>query len=328
MNQISNAIKVQDREQAVAIDEMLTPVVSDEPFYMMVIGSDSRNDEFGQRSDTNIVARIDPTTNTVTLISIPRDTAIDIDGNVEKFNAAYNYNGAQGAIKAANELLGVQMSHYVEIDFSGLVDLIDEVGGVEVDVPMKIEDADAGGKLEAGEQTLNGEQALVFARSRSYTTGDFQRSANQRLLVEAFIEKVLSMPPADIPGLVKQAAKCITTDMSLTDIIGYIQKFQDADGLTIYSAMIPSTTADSDGVSYVVCDVEALKEMMAVVNEGGDPSTVVTDNTITSSEEAEALGESGIPIYVETDIANGTIQAEEGDQASEGEWMAPETEQF
>ena len=247
---------------------------------------------------------------------------------MEKFNAAYNYNGAQGAIKAANELLGVQMSHYVEIDFSGLVDLIDEVGGVEVDVPMKIEDADAGGKLEAGEQTLNGEQALVFARSRSYTTGDFQRSANQRLLVEAFIEKVLSMPPADIPGLVKQAAKCITTDMSLTDIIGYIQKFQDADGLTIYSAMIPSTTADSDGVSYVVCDVEALKEMMAVVNEGGDPSTVVTDNTITSSEEAEALGESGIPIYVETDIANGTIQAEEGDQASEGEWMAPETEQF
>ena len=328
VNQISNAIKVQDQEQAVAIDEMLTPVVSDEPFYMMVIGSDSRNDEFGQRSDTNIVARIDPTTNTVTLISIPRDTAIDIDGNVEKFNAAYNYNGAQGAIKAANELLGVQMSHYVEIDFSGLVDLIDEVGGVEVDVPMKIEDADAGGKLEAGEQTLNGEQALVFARSRSYTTGDFQRSANQRLLVEAFIEKVLSMPPADIPGLVKQAAKCITTDMSLTDIIGYIQKFQDADGLTIYSAMIPSTTADSDGVSYVVCDVEALKEMMAVVNEGGDPSTVVTDNTITSSEEAEALGESGIPIYVETDIANGTIQAEEGDQASEGEWMAPETEQF
>ena len=231
------------------------------------------------------------------------------------------------SVAFADEMSAEDLSKLLAGDDS-LVDLIDEVGGVEVDVPMKIEDADAGGKLEAGEQTLNGEQALVFARSRSYTTGDFQRSANQRLLVEAFIEKVLSMPPADIPGLVKQAAKCITTDMSLTDIIGYIQKFQDADGLTIYSAMIPSTTADSDGVSYVVCDVEALKEMMAVVNEGGDPSTVVTDNTITSSEEAEALGESGIPIYVETDIANGTIQAEEGDQASEGEWMAPETEQF
>ena len=167
VNQLNNSIQVQDQEQALAIDEVLSPAVSDEPFYMMIIGSDSRNDEFGQRSDTNIVARVDPTTNTVTLLSIPRDTAIDIDGNVEKFNAAYNYNGAKGAIKAANELLGVKMSHYVEIDFAGLVDLIDAVGGVEVDVPMKIEDADAGGTVEAGLQTLDGEHALIFARSRS-----------------------------------------------------------------------------------------------------------------------------------------------------------------
>ena len=164
MNQISNAIQVKDDSQAAAIDEVLSPTVSDEPFYMMVIGSDSRHDDCGQRSDSNIVARIDPGTATVTLISIPRDTAIDIDGRVEKFNAAYNYDGASGAIREANDLLGVKMSHYVEIDFSGLVDLIDAVGGVEVDVPMRIEDADAGGTVEAGLQTLDGEHALVFAR--------------------------------------------------------------------------------------------------------------------------------------------------------------------
>lgn len=310
INQLNNAIGIQDQEQAMAIDEVLSPVVSDEPFYMMIIGSDTRNDDAGQRSDTNIVARIDPATTTVTLISIPRDTAIDIDGSVEKFNAAYNYDGAQGAIEAANELLGVKMSHYVEVDFSGLVDLIDQVGGVEVDVPMRIEDADAGGTIEAGVQTLDGEDALVFARSRSYTTGDFQRSTNQRILIEAFMNKVMDIPATELPGLVKKVAKCITTDMSLNDILGYVQMFQDANNLTVYSAMVPSTTADHNGVSYVVCNVASLQEMMRVVNEGGDPSTVVTDETITSSKEAEELGESGIPVYVETDIANGTIPAE------------------
>jgi len=277
---------------------------------MMIIGSDTRNDDTGQRSDTNIVARIDPATTTVTLISIPRDTAIDIDGSVEKFNAAYSYDGAQGAIEAANDLLGVKMSHYVEVDFSGLVDLIDQVGGVEVDVPMRIEDADAGGTIEAGVQTLDGEEALIFARSRSYSTGDFQRSTNQRILIEAFMNKVMDIPATELPGLVKKVAKCITTDMDLDDILGYVQMFQDADNLTVYSAMVPSTTADHNGVSYVVCNVAALQEMMKVVNEGGDPSTVVTDETISSSEEAEELGESGIPVYVETDVANGTIPAE------------------
>lgn len=311
VNQLNSAIGIQDQEQAIAIDEVLSPVVSDEPFYMMIIGSDSRDDDMGQRSDTNIVARIDPTTSTITLISIPRDTAINIDGNVEKFNAAYNYDGAQGAIEAANELLGVKMSHYVEVDFAGLVDLIDSVGGVEVDVPMRIEDADAGGTIEAGVQTLDGEDALIFARSRSYTTGDFQRSTNQRILIEGFINKVMDIPATEIPGLVKEVAKCITTDMDLTDILGYVQMFQDSENLTIYSTMIPSTTADHNKVSYVVCDIASLQKMMEVVNEGGDPSSVVKDETISSSEEAEELGESGIPIYVETDIANGTIQPTE-----------------
>lgn len=310
MNQLNSQMAIQDEEEAAQVQEALapTPEVSSEPFYMMIIGSDTRHDDWGQRSDTNIVARIDPGNATVTLISIPRDTAINLEGyGTVKFNAAYNYYGTAGTINAASDLLGVGISHYAEIDFQGLVDLIDAVGGVDVDVPMRIEDADAGGTVEAGEQTLDGEHALIFARSRSYTTADFQRTTNQRLLVEAFINKVMSMPVSDLPGIVKQAAGCLTTDMSVSDILGYAQLFSDADHVTIYSALMPLTTATQDGVEYVVCDTETLAKMMEVVDAGGDPSTVTTDFTIDSSAEAEEQGESGIPVYTITDDGNDDV---------------------
>lgn len=307
INHLNSQMGIQDEQEAAQVQEALapTPTVSTEPFYMMIIGSDTRHDDWGQRSDTNIVARIDPGTATVTLISIPRDTAINLEGyGMVKFNAAYNYYGTAGTIKAASDLLGVGISHYAEIDFDGLVDLIDAVGGVDVDVPMRIEDADAGGTVEAGQQTLDGEHALVFARSRSYLTSDFQRSTNQRLLVSAFINKVMSLPVNELPGIVSKAAGCLTTDMTVSDILGYAQTFQNAGDVTIYSALMPLTTASQDGVEYVVCDTETLAKMMDVVNEGGDPSTVTSDFTISSSAEAEEQGQSGIPIYTPTDDGN------------------------
>ena len=97
------------------INDVLVKTTSfDEPFYMMLIGSDARADDesMGARSDTNIVVRVDPTTNSATLVSIPRDTMINIDGyGYCKFNAAYSYGGAALAIKEASELLGVSISH-------------------------------------------------------------------------------------------------------------------------------------------------------------------------------------------------------------------------
>ncbi|MBO4365411.1 MAG: LCP family protein [Eggerthellaceae bacterium] len=323
MNQLNNKISNQDEEQAEAIDAVLEPTnvpegadVSDEPFYMMLIGSDTRHDEWGQRSDTNIVARVDPGNATITLISIPRDTAIYLDDyGMVKFNAAYNYYGTAGTIQAASDLLGVGISHYAEIDFEGLVNLIDSVGGVEVDVPMRIEDADAGDLVvEAGEQTLDGEHALIFARSRSYTTADFQRTTNQRLLVEAFVKKVMGLPATELPGVIQTAAGAVTTDLTVSEIIGYAMKFKNADEITMYSVLMPLTTEMIDGVDYVVCDTATLAEVMAVIDAGGDPSTVTSDFTITSSAEAEEKGESGIPVYVKTDDGN--------DDMTEGDYYA------
>ncbi|MCH4185116.1 MAG: LCP family protein [Eggerthellaceae bacterium] len=299
VNSINQTISFDDPEEEQAIQEALTPTVSDDPFYIMLIGSDGRSGVEGERSDVNIVARVDPKTAEVTFISIPRDTAIRLDGyGVQKFNAAYAYNGAPGAISAASNLLGVNISHYAEINFDGVTGLVDALGGVTVDVPMAIDDADAGGSVPQGVQTLDGEHALIFARSRSYVTGDFQRTTDQRILLEAIVNKIMTLPATDIPNVVTQLAKCVKTDMNVTDIVSYAQSFRSQPSVTMYSALMPSKTAQLDGVDYVVCDTSKLQTMMDVINDGGDPSTVTSDSTVSSSAEAEKQGQEATPVLV------------------------------
>lgn len=259
----------------------------DEPFYMLLIGSDSRGEEsdMGARSDTNIVCRIDPIEDVITMISIPRDTKIDLGVNgIQKFNAAYSYGGAAGAINAAEDLLDIEISHYAEVNFQELAGLIDAVGGVTVDVPARIDDYhcdDGDGNhyvIEEGVQDLNGGQALTFARSRySFATGDFARQSNQRQLVEAIVSKVLSLPINSIPGVVEKASKCITTDLSVTDIIGLAQQFADNKDIVIYSCMVPSYTQMINGISFVINDEEKTRELMRAVEAGEDPSTIVSE---------------------------------------------------
>ena len=173
-------------EEIMAINDALKPekdMTFTEPFYMILIGTEDMH-----RSDTNIVVRIDPAKNQATMVSIPRDTKIDIDGyGTNKFNAAYAYGGAAGTIREANQLLGIEISHYAEVNFGKLKELVDAVGGVDVEVTERVDDPDADGTtahpewprviIEEGEQHLDGNQALVFARSRAYADGDFTRVA-------------------------------------------------------------------------------------------------------------------------------------------------------
>lgn len=291
-----------DEQEAEEVKEVLTAApIENEPFYMLLIGCDDREGVDGARADTTILARLDPKKNKVTLISIPRDTAIEIDGyGMQKFNAAYTYGGASGTIEAASELCGVEISHYAEVHFEALIDIIDYIGGVDVDVPIGIDDVDAGGKVEAGMQHLDGEHAMIFARSRSYETGDFQRTTSQRLLIKAAVDKMLSMDPTEYPGLLMKISECMNTDFSVQELLGLAQAFIDEPELKMYSAMVPSGTADIDGVSYVVADEALLSEMMELVNKGKNPAKLeYEDNTVKSSKEAEKQGIETIVNYGE-----------------------------
>ena len=298
-DKITTGNKTED--QLNAIDEQLVSADLNKPFYMMLIGSDIREgqSQSESRSDTNILVRVDGSKNQVTMVSIPRDTAIDIDGHgVSKFNNAYTYDGAAGVIREASELCGVEIAHYAEVNFGNLVSLVDAVGGVDVEVEQRIDDTDADGStgipgaeriiIEEGLQHLDGDAALVFARSRAYADGDFTRTQNQRKLIQAIVDKVLSLPVTELPGVIEAAAQSVTTDLSVTDIINLAQQFQDEGDMVMYSAMVPSVAQYVNGISYVFTDTGQLAEMMKVVEEGGDPSGItVSDEMLAKAIAAE-----------------------------------------
>lgn len=288
----------------------------DEPFYMLLLGSDARVGEDKSRSDTNIVVRVDPVDDKLTMVSIPRDTKIEIPGHgTQKFNAAYAFGKVPGVIEAAEELLDIEISHYAEVNFLDLKGLVDAVGGVTVEVETRIDDYhcdDGDGNhyvIEKGTQTLGGGEALTFARSRHYANGDFTRTSNQRKLVEAIVHKVLATPITNIPAVVSAAAECVTTDLKLMDIIGLAQQFADNKDIVFYNAMIPSYTQNINGISFVINDEEKTKEMMKLFVAGEDPSGIVS--TLTASDiHSTNVDTSNVLLFDDDDeVASGTVPA-------------------
>ena len=288
----------------------------EEPFYMLLMGVDKSQEragtaEYGDnfRSDSMILARIDPPQKTVTLISLHRDTLIDMGENGwQKLNAAHAIGGPAYTVEVVSKFAGVPISHYAEIDFDGFKAVVDALGGVEVDVPMEINDEDAGGYVPAGHQTLTGDQALILSRARhaydEYGDGDVYRAANQRLVLGAIAKKVLASDLPTIASTVSSAASYITTDMSVEQIISVAQQLKGMDTETgIYSIMEPTTATYQDDGWYEYVNQPAwvaimdrvkqglppLEEADAYKNDGG-----VTDGTL-DKDYIAALAEGGAP---------------------------------
>lgn len=267
-----------------AIDNELTGMTTfDEPFTVLLLGSDERNgadeEDIGARTDTIILCRIDPTQNIISMVSIPRDTMVQISGSTQKINASFYYGGPSGTIAAVKDLCDVEIDHYAEINFEGLVGLVDAIGGIDVYVDEEIDDPDAGGiYIPAGQQHLDGASALVFSRSRAYADGDYTRVSNQRKVIEAIVHKGLEAPASELYGLIKASTEFLTTDtamdvdfiFSLADQIRHNNDYP----VQLYSATIPSAPDMIGGVSYVVADPAGLKEMIEVFLAGGDVSTL------------------------------------------------------
>lgn len=258
--------------------------VSD-PFYMLLLGVDKsaeRAEEWGDsdsnfRSDTIILARIDPKNLKVTLVSIARDTMVDMgEHGTQKINAAYAFGGPSYVVQIVEEYAGINIDHYAEVDFEALVNIVDTVGGIEMDVPTDVVDPLANANISAGYQTLNGEQALALCRSRhaydSYGAGDFYRAANQRAVIAAIIKKVLASDPLTIANTISSLADGVTTDLDASSIISLALQMKDIDvDNNVYSGLNPTTSEYVDGVSYQVTDEAAWKEMMSRVDQGLTP---------------------------------------------------------
>ena len=270
-NKISLGGEVTELKSALAEEQ----ATQNDGFYVLLVGSDAREGDTFSRGDVLMLCRIDPVKRVVTLVSIPRDTMVNIPGavGIQKINAAYAFGGASSQVYTVSKFAGVPISHYVEVDFEGTENLVDLLGGVWVDVPEAVSNSNVpGGRLEAGRQLLDGKTALSYARERySASGGDFSRARAQRLIVQAIIRQTMQASPLEMPGLIEGMAGCISTDYSIPDIVALAFKFRGG-SFTVYSAVTPSYSLWQDGVSYVGTEFAEWQDMMRRVDAGLDPN--------------------------------------------------------
>lgn len=274
-----------DAQEESQLNSVLTPVDNQQkPFYVLLVGSDNW-ETYGERSDALVLTRIDPTTSTVTLVSVPRDTPYELNGGKTKINQAFAEGGAVGAVTAVQDLTGVEISYYAEIEFAGLAEFVDSMGGIYVNVPYTIDyevytkDEDVV-HIEAGNQLLDGTQCVALARMRT-AYGDDQdavRQSNVRAMVVSLINSIIKSPPAEIPGLVQGLTKCVSTNMDLQTMVSLATSFAQAGSPSIYTCTGPYKGDIDPETGLWLCfeDPEGWAALMATVDSGQNPESVAT----------------------------------------------------
>jgi len=174
-------------------------------------------------ADTIILARIDPIEQRMWMVSIPRDTRVELPGHgSERINAAYLYGGPDLAIQAVQDATGQEVHYFVTMSFWGFENIVDAVGGVYIDVPIDIYDplADftsdgSATQIDAGFQNLDGAHALTFVRHRDgYIDADFGRMRAQQDFLRALVAQMEDAPNSQLPGIVNSLANNITTNFT------------------------------------------------------------------------------------------------------------------
>lgn len=169
----------------------------DQPVFLLVLGLDGgRPGIGGDRSDAIHLIGINPTTGTGTMLNIPRDSYVAIPGHGQsKINEAYTMGGAALASKTIEQLTGVHVSLVLATRFGPFTDMVNEAGGVDVDVPAAMNDRFSGANFPKGRVHMDGQAALAFSRNRHIPDGDLRRSEDQGLLILSALTKLRGEHP-------------------------------------------------------------------------------------------------------------------------------------
>ncbi|MFG3050623.1 LCP family protein [Kitasatospora sp. NPDC048239] len=253
------------------------PAATDGSFNLLVLGSDSRAGGNGAlaggdtgdtaRSDTAMVVHVNQDHSRAEIVSIPRDTLVarpdctDASGRAAAgakramFNSAYETGGAACAVKTTEQLTGLRMDHYVEIDFAGFARVVDAIGGATVTTAVAIHDKDSGLDLPAGEHHLGGEQALAFVRTRHGVGdgSDLGRIELQKQMVKSLLQQAggigLFSNPVKLWSVGDTLTRSITTDSALASVNSLVGLAEELKGIgpdQLTMVTLPVVTAPGD----------------------------------------------------------------------------------
>lgn len=239
------------------------------PFSVLLLGTDTGADgrKYHGNSDTIIVATVNPTKQRVKLVSIPRDTLAELVGSqppkMLKINAAYNYGGTKMAAASVRQLLNVPIDYYMTINMGALKTIVNDIGGVDVNIPFSFTSVWTGGqKFKKGKHHLNGSQALAYARMRHEDSrGDYGRQLRQQQIIQAILKK--AMRPQMLmqyQKVSKDLQKHVRTDLTFRDFKTLLFHYRHSAG-NIKSDQLQGKDAWIDGGSYQIATTRELNRV-------------------------------------------------------------------
>jgi len=229
---------------------------------LLLLGIDRREEE-ASRADTIMVAFIDVDEGKLSILSIPRDTYVEVPGyGYTKINHAHAYGGPELVAETVSEFLGVPVNKYVEVDFEGFKDLVDILGGVKIDVEKRMYYSAEGIDLQPGEQVLDGEKALQYVRYRG-REGDIGRIERQQKFLRAVADQAVSIGTIfKLPSLISEIRESTNTNLTLREMLALAKVAKDIKVSKMETAMVPGTPVYIDGISYWEPDEEETFELV------------------------------------------------------------------
>ncbi len=244
------------------------------------------------RTDTIILASLDMKQHQISFLSIPRDTRVKIPGYGEnKLNAANFLGGVDLVKESISQLIKVPIDYYVLTNFNGFVDIIDTIGGVELNVEqnMKYHTYDGMIDLKKGVQRLNGDKALQYVRFRHDKLGDITRTQRQQKFLSALAKEMMqSKNIVKLPQLIPQLNKAVKTDLSISQMIALGKDLNEFASGSINSQTLPGNFMDINGASYWYVDESKAQQVVLEVFAGKSGSEVIdTESTVLAAEKSK-----------------------------------------
>lgn len=290
------------------------------PFSMLILGTDTgdlgRSDK--GRTDTIIVATVNPEKEHVTLTSIPRDTEVKIagsDNSYDKINTAYTIGGVSTAIKTVQNTLHVPIDYYVLVNMGGLTKIVDALGGVTVNptLTFKYSDADV---TKGKKVKLSGKEALAYSRMRyDDPQGDYGRQKRQRQVIQAIIDQAVSVSSISrFQDLLKSIQTNMKTDLSYNDMMSIESNYKNA-GKKVDSYTLRGDDAMLGGASYQIASKEEKKKASDRICE----QLELQPTTEEFSNPVESDGSPGSTMGSEDQSTSGQGQSYGNDQSQTGQ---------
>lgn len=242
--------------------------ISNDPVSVLLLGvEDYASEGSGGRSDTLILATLNPEEKTMKLLSIPRDTRVEIPGEGEdKINHSFSKGGKELTIETVENFLDIPIDYYATVNFNAFKDIINEVDGVIVDVPFDFwEKSEKGVKIyfEEGRMNLNGVEALAYARMRKQDPrGDFGRNERQQQIITALIDKIMSPNNLfKVDDIAKHVGNNVETNMAVIDALGLQQKYSNFNSSHIDRLTIEGTDEYENSIYYFDPNEDSIDEI-------------------------------------------------------------------